>query len=247
MNSLIRAFKRANLPTKITFTRIAVIPFILFFYIMAVSTYIRFFTDWGRLIAAIIFILAAATDWIDGYIARKHNMVTDTGKLLDPIADKLLTLVGFVLILADPIFFTSHDLIIEPNVIGFTFWFAVLTVFVMLGRDIVMNSLRMIASEKGITIAADNLGKIKSAMQYIAIVSYMLLAFNLNPSVEFITEHQDNGLWLNLWAYVTMFFMGAAAVLSMWSCGNYINNYARKIQPKEEEEQQNDNRQDNNN
>jgi len=237
---VIKLLKKINWPTRITVARIAILPLILFFYIGAVSFNVSFFSDWGRMIAAILFVVAAATDWLDGFIARKYNMVTTTGKFLDPVADKLLTLLGFILILADPIwYYNINRSIIEPTTFAFTFWFAVLAVFIAIGRDVVMNSLRFIAAERGITIAADGLGKIKSTLQYIAITLYMLLAFNLNHFMQFVQA----GIWLDLWAFVAMFILAAATVLSIWSCVNYIKNYTDQIssQAKEKENTQDGN------
>jgi CDP-diacylglycerol--glycerol-3-phosphate 3-phosphatidyltransferase len=214
---------KLNLPTKITLVRFAMLPLIMFFYIAAVCIWdVPFFIEWGRLVAAVLFVIAVATDWLDGYIARKYNMVTNTGKLLDPVADKMVTMLGFILILSDPVW----DFV-NP-IFAFQYWFAVITVFIALGRDIVMNSLRFIAAEQGITIAADRLGKTKSLCQFIAITLYMLFAFNLNPNVQFVPD----GLWLDLWGYVCLFIMTAAAVLSVWSCVNYISDYAAKVQQK---------------
>jgi CDP-diacylglycerol--glycerol-3-phosphate 3-phosphatidyltransferase len=213
---------KINLPTKITLVRFAMLPLIMFFYIGAVCIDIPFFNEWGRLVAAILFVLAVATDWLDGFIARKYNMVTNTGKLLDPVADKMCTMLGFILILADPVWDFMNP------ILAFQYWFAVLVVFIALGRDIVMNSLRFIAAEQGITIAADKLGKAKSLFQFIGITLYMVFAFNLNPYVQFVSY----GLWLDFWGYICVFVMTAASVLSVWSCVNYITDYAKKIQQK---------------
>ena len=221
--SILTALKGINLPTKITLVRILMLPIILFFYVMGVCAInVTFFRDWGKLIALILFVIAAATDWLDGYIARKYNMVTNTGKLLDPVADKMLTLLGFILILSDPVWYDYAGNSLYP---AFPYWFAVLVVFIALGRDIIMNSLRFIAAEQGITIAADKLGKIKSTLQYIGITLYMLLAFNFNPFIQFLFD----GVWLNLWCYVCVFIMAAASVLSIWSCVNYIQNYVKSV------------------
>ena len=221
-----KLLKGINLPTKITLARIAMLPLIMFFYIGAVCFNVPFFTDWGKLIALTLFVLAAATDWLDGYIARKYNMVTNTGKLLDPVADKMLTMLGFVLILGDPIWYNNYGgTLISASSPAFLYWFSVIVVFIALGRDILMSSLRFIAAEQGIVIAADKLGKIKSTLQYIGITLYMLLAFNLNPFKQFVFD----GVWLNLWCYVCVFILAAATVLSVWSCVNYIMNYAKRV------------------
>jgi CDP-diacylglycerol--glycerol-3-phosphate 3-phosphatidyltransferase len=193
---------------------------------MAICSRIEFFVDYGKLVAVILFVAAAVTDFFDGWIARKWNLVTNTGKLLDPVADKMLTMLGFILILGDPIWYENIDrTIIEPTVMAGVYWFLILAVFVTLGRDIIMNSLRFIAAEQGITIAADKLGKLKTITQFSAIVMYMVLSFNLNISVQFI----DNGTWLDMYSWTAMFFLGVATVLSIWSCINYIRNYVKSM------------------
>ncbi|MDR0462391.1 MAG: CDP-diacylglycerol--glycerol-3-phosphate 3-phosphatidyltransferase [Christensenellaceae bacterium] len=227
---MFKLWKKVNLPTKITLIRMAMLPFIMLFYIAGVCLDVTFFTNWGKLIATILFVIAVGTDWLDGYIARKYNMVTNTGKLLDPVADKMLTMLGFILILADPIWYETWDrTMMMPSVPAFPFWFAVITVFVAFGRETITNSLRFIAAEKGIVIAADKLGKAKSLFQFIAITLYMLLAFNLNPFIQFV---QDDTMWLDLWSYTCVFMMTAAAVLTVWSCVNYIQNYVKEVNAK---------------
>src|SRR5574344_1439894 len=85
-----------NLPNKITMIRIILIPFMLFFYLAS------FIPDgWGKIIALVIFIGAASTDMLDGHVARKYNLVSDLGKFLDPIADKLLVTSALLLVVCD--------------------------------------------------------------------------------------------------------------------------------------------------
>jgi len=212
--------KNINLATRITLARIALLPFILFFYVMAVSSGVGFFVDWGKLIALILFVVAAGTDWLDGYIARKYNMVTNTGKLLDPVADKMLTLIGFLLVMADPALMAFA---------GYWYWVAVVFVVIALGRETITNSLRFIAADQGICIAADKLGKIKTVLQFVTLISYILLAFNLNPSVQFV-----KGTCLDVWAWGSLIVFGLATFFTIWSCYNYIKNYIKSYKEKEE-------------
>ena len=83
-----------NLPNKLSLLRIILIPFMLFFYLAT-------FVPYGKIIALAIFIIAALTDMLDGKIARKYNLVTNLGKLLDPIADKLLVMSALLLVVVD--------------------------------------------------------------------------------------------------------------------------------------------------
>lgn len=158
-----------NLPNNITIVRILLIPFILFFYLA------DFFDNGiGKLIALILFIIAAYSDMLDGYIARKYNLVTDLGKFLDPIADKIMASTGLLLIVVDGII---------PNPYG------VILYVVMLLRDYIVTGLRQMGQMKGCIIAADFWAKIKSIFLDIAIVVGMFLAYfksGINVSSDFI-------------------------------------------------------------
>lgn len=147
-----------NLPNKITLTRIFMIPvFVLFFYLDVLN-------GWNFLIAAIIFLLAASTDALDGHIARSRGLVTNLGKFLDPIADKVLVSTAFILLLTRGIifevrFFEGWGLIV-----------AGICVAVILARELIVSGFRMIAAERNLVIAADKLGKIKTTFQDASIV-----------------------------------------------------------------------------
>lgn len=195
--------------TKITIARIAFLPLILFFYLSASFINEPFFILNGKLIALILFVVAATTDWLDGWVARKFNQISDMGKFLDPIADKMLTTLGFILVATD------FDVVGEL----LPLWFAVLAVFVAVGRDIVINALRLIAVEKGVTIAADKSGKIKSAMQFVAISMLMFYA------VDFVNGWLGLDLVFDIFGYVTLFALSLATVLSVYSGGHYLVKY----------------------
>ncbi len=143
-----------NLPNKITVCRIAMIPlFIALYYITAIPH--------NFLYATIVFALAAFTDFLDGYIARKYHLVTDLGKFLDPIADKVLVLTALILMLTN----------VNGGVLG-----AIeggISVAIILARELIVSSFRMVAASKNMVIAADKLGKIKTISQDIALVMLM--------------------------------------------------------------------------
>ena len=140
-----------NLPNKITLARIAMIPaFVVLYYVTAIPH--------NFLYAAIVFALAAFTDFLDGYIARKYNMVTDFGKFLDPIADKVLVLTAFMLML------TGVGGGILPAISGGV------GVSIIRAREMLVASFRMVAASKNVVIAADKLGKIKTFTQDFAIL-----------------------------------------------------------------------------
>lgn len=146
-----------NLPNRLTMLRIILIPFMVFFYLADFIPY-----GIGKIVAIAIFIIASVTDLLDGKIARKRNLVTDLGKFLDPIADKLLTATAFLLIMAD-------GTIPAP-------W-GVIVVAIIIAREYTVSALRQIAATKGIVLAADMWGKIKTVVQMIALPMSMLVAY----------------------------------------------------------------------
>lgn len=171
-----------NLPNKITISRILMIP--LFMVVMLVPF------EWGdisllganmpitHLIGALIFIIASVTDWVDGYYARKYNLVTNMGKFLDPLADKLLVSAALVILV---------DLELAAS------WI----VIVIISREFAVTGLRLVLAGGGEVVAANMLGKVKTWTQIVAISSLLLhnIIFEL-VSIPFA----DLALW------VAMFF-----------------------------------------
>ncbi|MCJ8010679.1 CDP-diacylglycerol--glycerol-3-phosphate 3-phosphatidyltransferase [Paenibacillus sp. KQZ6P-2] len=153
-----------NLPNRITIARICLIPIMMVFLLVDFSFYPdplvwnSYELPMNQLIAAIVFIVAASTDGIDGYLARKNNMVTNLGKLLDPLADKLL--VAAVLIS-----------LVEMGKCDS--WIAV----VIISREFAVTGLRQIALLDGSVVAASKWGKAKTVVQIIAIVLMLLNNF----------------------------------------------------------------------
>lgn len=136
-----------NLPNLITLMRILLIPF----FLLALLSRIPY----GELLATAIFVLGAASDGVDGYIARKTGQVTTVGKLMDPLADKLLVAAALVAL-------------VELGVLST--W----VVLVILGREFAVTGLRAVAAADGVVIAAGPLGKLKTALQIIAIVTVLM-------------------------------------------------------------------------
>ena len=138
-----------NLPNKICLIRIILVPIFAFFLMMPT------FGITGRYVALIIFIIASCTDWIDGRIARKYNLVTDLGKFLDPLADKLLVCTALICLTA----------------LGeVPFWFTA----VVVARELAVTGLRAVAAASQIVIAASYWGKFKTAFQMAAIIALLL-------------------------------------------------------------------------
>jgi CDP-diacylglycerol--glycerol-3-phosphate 3-phosphatidyltransferase len=140
-----------NLPNKITIFRMLMVPVFVVFMLVPSIPY-------GNAIAAIVFLIAALSDLLDGYIARKNNLVTNFGKFMDPIADKLLVssaLICFV------------DLKLVPA------W----VVIIIIAREFIISGFRLIASDNGIVIAASNWAKLKTNVQ---MVMSVMLIINLD-------------------------------------------------------------------
>lgn len=153
-----------NLPNKITLSRMALIPIFLLFvspipdFLYQVSWLggiLDFISKYGDLVGVVIFAIASLTDGIDGYIARKNNLVTNLGIFLDPIADKLLVMSALLALLV-------------KNKIG------ILVVVIVLSREFIVTAFRLVASSESIVISANILGKSKTMLQMIFII-YMFI------------------------------------------------------------------------
>ncbi|WP_112180908.1 MULTISPECIES: CDP-diacylglycerol--glycerol-3-phosphate 3-phosphatidyltransferase [Paraliobacillus] len=148
-----------NIPNRITLSRIFLIP--VFIILLTVPF------EWGSwtignqilpvvdFVAAMLFILASATDWVDGYYARKHNLITNLGKFLDPMADKLLVTAAFILL-------------IEMEMVPA--WI----VIIIISREFAVTGLRLVAAGEGLVLAAGQMGKLKTVFQ-LAAISVLLL------------------------------------------------------------------------
>ena len=134
-----------NLPNKLTILRVLLIPFFVFFLLVPVAG------DASRYIALVIFIVASLTDLADGKIARKYNLVTNFGKFMDPLADKLLVCSALIC-------FVEMDLL--PA------WI----VIIIISREFIISGFRLVASDNGVVIAASYWGKFKTTSQMIMIV-----------------------------------------------------------------------------
>ncbi len=156
-----------NLPNKISIARICLLPFVVFFYLETLFPY-------GKLIAGLIFIIATMTDFVDGYIARKYNMVTTLGKFLDTIADKVMVMTAILLLLAVPLS-TGKSVIAYPS--NACLIVSVVCFIIILAREFLISAFRQIAATKNVVMAADKLGKIKAFLQDIMLVLYFAIAF----------------------------------------------------------------------
>ena len=144
-----------NLPNKLTIMRVILIPFFVFFLLSP------YFPAYGNYIAVAIFIVASLTDMLDGKIARKYNLVTNFGKFMDPLADKLLVCSAMICL-------------IELDRL------AAWIVIVIISREFIISGFRLIAADNGVVIAASYWGKFKTASQMVTVI---LLVLNIQNTV----------------------------------------------------------------
>ncbi len=151
--------KQMNLPNKLTLLRIMMIPIIVIIpYIKVLD--VAFFSGVtvADFIILVVFCIASFTDFLDGYIARKHNLVTDFGKFMDPLADKLLVFAAFII------------LIEMGRIDG---WI----VTVIIAREFMVTGIRILAANNNLVIAASKLGKLKTISQMVTIIVLLLNNF----------------------------------------------------------------------
>lgn len=138
---------KMNLPNKLTVLRVCLVPIFVLVLLLSNKSDIGFF----RILPLIIFVGAAITDTLDGQIARKHNLITDFGKFMDPLADKLLVCSALIC-------FIEIDYISS--------WIVIL----IIAREFIISGFRMLASSKGVTIAANIWGKLKTVIQMLLVI-----------------------------------------------------------------------------
>ncbi len=184
-----------NIPNQLTVVRIVLTLFFIYFISRSGLT--------AMLTATIIFTVASLTDWGDGYIAKKYNMISDFGKLMDPIADKFLILAAFVA------FIRMH--LVED-------WMVVL----ILGREIMITGLRLFALSKGKVLSAERAGKHKTVSQIVAIFT-ILTFLVIREYLKITTQHWSANieLWWEFFIYILMLITVALTLISglsyLWS------------------------------
>lgn len=144
-----------NIANQLTILRVLMIPFFMYFLLLGTPT--------GKVIALVLFVVASLTDFLDGYLARKYNLITNFGKFMDPLADKLLVTAALICFLE----------LGELNS-----W----VVMIILAREFIVSIFRAVAAAEGIVIAADWWGKVKTNVQMFAII---LMLMNNYPFEQF--------------------------------------------------------------
>ena len=193
-----------NTPNKLTILRILMIPVFLVFYLCPIP--------YGPYLAFAVFLIASLTDTLDGHLARKNNQITDFGKFLDPLADKMLVICALVAML-------------DVGLIN------VIAVIIIIGRELMVTSVRLVASGKGKVIAAGSWGKAKTVVQLLAILVLMLEPTLIGKwEMEHLPAFLTAGSWqltaafgnILLWiAVVLTVISGAEYIIKNWKFINY--------------------------
>lgn len=193
-----------TLPNKLTIGRILAIPVMIIIACIPYlnQNFIFKYLSYANLINVIIFALASFTDFLDGYIARKYNLITTFGKFADPLADKMLVLISFLILLVQngQAWFGSVGLAIVP------LW----GVSIILLRELIVSGVRLVAAERGEVIAAGWAGKVKTFETMIAILFLFLAGLH------------------NVVAIMGLVLMYVSVLLTIYSGMEYIWN-SRKI------------------
>ena len=154
---------KMNLPNKLTILRTVMIPFFILFL------YTDWFHGYDKIIAAVIFIAASLTDMLDGKIARKYNLVTNFGKFMDPLADKLLVCSALIAL-------------VDLNKI------AAWIVIIIIAREFIISGFRLVASDNGVVIAASYWGKFKTTFQMLMIIFTIFNIYLENDVLDVISN-----------------------------------------------------------
>lgn len=204
-----------NVPNILSFIRILLVPFFVFFYLAD-------FIACGKLIALIIFIVASLTDMIDGKIARKYNLVSDLGKFLDPIADKVLVLSALLMV--------TYDGTVPAH-------FGCIAVLIIVARDYVVDVIRQISAKNGTVIPADIWGKLKTVVTMASLVlliayAYVSVAFSLDATL------------MRVFLVVALALFAIAVLLTVLSGANYLiknrNLFMKKVDSENSKQEENE-------
>ena len=187
-----------NLPNKITIARIILVPIMMLMPYIGITAQTSFGLPVVNIVILIIFLVASFTDYLDGHIARKRNIVTNFGKFLDPIADKLLVLAALVML-------------VESGIIPG--WIPI----IISAREFMVSAIRMLVATEGRVIAASKLGKIKTVTQMVAI---SLAFLDTNYFMSFVSGGLAGFAFvLNILMSVAMML---AVIATIWSGVDYF-------------------------
>ena len=206
---------KMNLPNRLTVLRLCLVP-VLLLVGMLPNSIIPFYLS--CLISAVLFIGTAVTDMLDGKIARKHNLITDFGKFMDPIADKFMVIGALFVILYK---FENLRLIM------------IFTLLIVVFRELAVTSMRLVVSTgQNIVVAANSLGKIKTVSQIVAVSTVFLepvVQFVVRLIVEAVTGKAQ--VWRTDIVPLTWATIAFCVVMTVWSGMNYILAYWKYLDP----------------
>lgn len=193
--------KKMNLPNKLTMLRIVLVPFFVVFMSLPVEY------RWTRYVSLAIFVTASITDFLDGYISRKNNLVTKFGKIMDPLADKMLVASGFILLATSGVI---------PA------WMAAVVVI----RDFFVTGLRNFGADKKKDLGASLSGKIKTIFQLLAIIFALVDKYQFADFMEYSMVMSKFYLCVNIAMTVCV---SAAILATLWSLVDYVIRFKDDI------------------
>ncbi|WOO40587.1 CDP-diacylglycerol--glycerol-3-phosphate 3-phosphatidyltransferase [Rubellicoccus peritrichatus] len=184
-----------NLPNLLSLSRVA------FLFVIAILLYAPF--KGAATLAFVLYIIAALTDWADGWVARRFNMITDFGKLMDALADKVLNVGIFVV------------LVTIPDLLGV--W-AVFMVLIILTREFLITGLRQVAAVRGVVLAAEKSGKVKTVFQIVS-AGFLMAALFLHADFGASTAVSETFRWIGIILLVV------ATLMTLQSGYMYLSKY----------------------
>ena len=201
---------KMNLPNKLTVLRLLLVPVILVVMLLPSSIV-------NNIIALIVFAGASITDYFDGKIARRHNLITDFGKFLDPLADKFMVIAA--------VFGLVCRAFVEAD--ERMFWIFMTMLIVTIFRELAVASIRLIASTKAnVVVAANMLGKIKTVSQIVCIILALVEPIAHTVIGKFVPDFFFGGFYVLTYATTLV-----AIVFTVWSGINYITQCWKYLDP----------------
>lgn len=198
-----------NTPNKLSLLRILIVPSIILFLLpihifsFEPAGWNLFIATYGRTIAGILFVVASLTDMADGKIARKYNLITNLGKFLDSLADKMLVISVLIAL-------------VDVNRISGVF------VIIIVLREFMVTGIRLLASEKGVVMAAEMIGKIKTVLQMAAIV-WILFEPLIHQIIGFALPGVDSASALSVIVLIGDFMFVASVIMTIISGYDYLS------------------------
>ena len=201
-----------NLPNKLTIARMCAIPIVIVVSLLSVLQNVSRVVNVQLLILLVVFALASITDFLDGKIARKYNLVTNFGKFMDPLADKLLVMATMIAMLELGIF----------KAFGISFGFVIT---IILAREFAVTGLRTLAADNGVVIAASKLGKSKTVTQ-MAMIIYVL-------AINMVDINNNIGIAKDI---ITLVLVSLATIMTIVSGIDYFVKNVNVLKEKNNKE-----------